>query len=329
MCLISSMTSAPSSLLEQLGAGESVASASGSRDGRRRRPRRAGRRRTSRPARRVCRDRRRARRPRRPGRCGGLGGGPASVVGAGPAAARLDGRRRLGARRGRDRGWVGRRLGAGVDDRLDPPVGTDDVDHRLPEDPSLPPLTNDSRAPALLKPDRQRRAVDPDHLGVLAEQDPGEPALALDRLDDVGPEPAYVDQGESAAPAGARGRVRRGSGAGPARARGSGAVRLGRRTGSGAGCRRGRPAGRRRDGSTGVGAGGPRPGGGRLGGGAGDRAGAGRRRAGGPAAAIAIRCSTRSSRASTRRWRRRRRAAAPARRSARAAAAARWPRAAR
>ena len=140
-------------------------------------------------------------------------------------------------------------------------------------------------------------AVDRDDLGVLGQVHPGHPAAQLGRLDDVGPEPAYVDQAEPRAGGGA--------------AAAGGSARLGapaRRLGLAAPARasRRRPARRRRLGR-------PAPGrgsGGRVGASAagstavrrarpGGRGPAPRPRRAGRAAAIATRFSSRSSRAST------------------------------
>ena len=94
--------------------------------------------------------------------------------------------------------WVGGRLGARVDDRLDLPVGADHVDRRLPDDLGAAAAVERLAGTGVAEAERQGRAVDRDHLGVLGQVDPGQPAPALDRLDDVGPQPAYVDQGQAA-----------------------------------------------------------------------------------------------------------------------------------
>ena len=141
-----------------------------------------------------------------------------------------------------------RRLGAGlggrVDDRLDPPVVADHVDRGLAHDLLAAAAVKESRAPALTEARRQRLVVDRDHLGVLAEQDPGQPALSLTALEHVGPQPAYVDQGRarSDVPAGGA-RHRR-----PARASAVGLGGLGRASARARRARPARPPARRRGG---------------------------------------------------------------------------------
>ena len=90
------------------------------------------------------------------------------------------------------------RLGRRVHRGLDLPVGTDHVDRRLAQD--LLAATTDERVARTgrLEAHGQAVRVDPDHLRVLAEQDPGEPTHLLDGLEQVGPDPAYVGQGEAA-----------------------------------------------------------------------------------------------------------------------------------
>ena len=63
---------------------------------------------------------------------------------------------------------------------------------------SLPPLTNELRAPALTSATVSVLASTAADLGVLAEQDPGVAALELDRVEQVRPQPAYLDQAEPA-----------------------------------------------------------------------------------------------------------------------------------
>ena len=68
---------------------------------------------------------------------------------------------------------------------------------------SLRPLTNDSRAPGLLNPSVSVLPSTPDDLGVLAELDPGHAASGLHAVDDLRPEAAHVDQGQTTRRAGA------------------------------------------------------------------------------------------------------------------------------
>ena len=209
--------------------------------------RRGGRRRRGRPARPRCRDLRRGRTA-----CGsdamawrarssdGLSAGAASGVGASPVGHR--GRPSLGGRArrrgGRGAGVAGPRaavarlgLGAGVDDRLDPPVVADDVDRGLAHDLGAAAVVEGVAGAGVGEAERERRVVDGHDLGLLGEVDPGHPAALLGGLDDVGPEAAYVDQGQRGAGRGGGrgGRRRAGSGSG----RGLGSARARRRLGGG------------------------------------------------------------------------------------------------
>ncbi len=137
----------------------------------------------------------------------------------------------LGRRRGPllgpdGRGGHHRRVGAGagVDDRLDAPVGPDDIDRGLPE--HLVAATADERVAraGVGEPQRERVAVDRDDLAVLREVHPRQASAQLGGVDDVGPEAAYVDQRQSAGRGRLRGRCgsrlrRRGLGGGRGRRR--------------------------------------------------------------------------------------------------------------
>ena len=101
---------------------------------------------------------------------------------------------------------------------------------------ALPPASNDSLAPELAKTEGQRGGVDPDHLGVLGQVDPGHPAALLGGVDDVRPQPAYVDQAQVGAGPGAAGAS---AGAAVAGSGSGAASRLGRRGRLRLGCRRG------------------------------------------------------------------------------------------
>src|SRR5207342_609321 len=94
-----------------------------------------------------------------------------------------------------------RRLGGrpGVDDRLDPPVVADDVDRRLAHDLRAATAVEGVARTGVGEAERERRVVDGHDLRLLGEVDPGQPAALLGRLDDVGPEAAYVDQGQRGA----------------------------------------------------------------------------------------------------------------------------------
>ena len=113
----------------------------------------------------------------------------------------------LGGRLGRQRGLRHRRTGhprrrlrprlrRGVDRDLDLPVGPDHVDRRLAQDLLAAAADERVAGTGRLEADGQAGRVHPDHLGVLAEQDPGEPPHLLDLLEQVGPDPAYVGQRE-------------------------------------------------------------------------------------------------------------------------------------
>src|SRR4051794_7965838 len=118
---------------------------------------------------------------------------------------RVRGSRRLGRRvrgllRHRRAVDLDRRLGTGLggrgDDRLDAPVVPDHVDRGLTQDLLAAPAAEGVARPGVDEGDRQRLVVDGGDLGVLAEQDPRVAALELHRLEQVGPQPAHVDQAE-------------------------------------------------------------------------------------------------------------------------------------
>ena len=218
--------------------------------------------------------------------------------------------------RGPPSGWVGRLRGR-IHDRLDAPVVTDDVDGRLPQDLLAAAAGEGVAGTGVGQRDRQRLVVDRGDLRVLAEQDPGEAPLELDRLQDVRPQASHVDQGEPTLRRGGRGRLwhRRGLGN---RLGSTGRARLGWLDRLGLGHRLGRGlrlaggGSRRRRAVRCAAAGGcRRP----------------RRCQGCPRSTSASRCGPTWRRA--RRCRGRRPAAAPWRRSARAAGAARSPPSAR
>src|SRR6185436_17550806 len=85
-----------------------------------------------------------------------------------------------------------------VDDRHHAPVVADHVDGRLAQDLLAAPAGEGVAGARVDQGDGQRPVVDVDDLAVLAEQDPGEASLELDRLEQVGPQPAYVDQRQPA-----------------------------------------------------------------------------------------------------------------------------------
>ena len=85
-------------------------------------------------------------------------------------------------------------LGGGVHRDLDLPVGTDHVDRRLAQDLLAAPTDERVAGTGRLETDGQAGRVHPDHLRVLAEQDPREPPHLLDLLEQVRPDPAYVRQ---------------------------------------------------------------------------------------------------------------------------------------
>ena len=164
------------------------------------------------------------------GRSGGPSAGRAGAGdGRSTGAARLGHRTCEGARSG---------LRAGVDQGLDLPVRTDDVDRRLPQDLVAPPAQEGVARAGVAEPEGQHVAVHRDDLGVLGQVHPRHPSPHLGRLDDVGPQPAYVDQAQRARQrrsswqrgcAGTVGAARGGAGASPARCR-----RRGRRDADGA-----------------------------------------------------------------------------------------------
>ena len=127
--------------------------------------------------------------------------------GASPRA-RCLGRARSGADGGHRRlvHPVGRpaRLGRRVDDGVDHPLLADEVDEHLLDEDVAAALDEGLAGAGVVEADRQRPAVEPDHLGVLAELDPGDPTLGLHRLHDLGPQPADVGEGQTARPAAAR-----------------------------------------------------------------------------------------------------------------------------
>ena len=89
-----------------------------------------------------------------------------------------------------------RRCGAGIHHRLDREIGAHHHDHRLAQH-VLAATTGEAVTCARVGHRQQQGAVaDLGDLGVLAEQDPGEAALALDLLEHLRPEPAYVGDGE-------------------------------------------------------------------------------------------------------------------------------------
>ncbi len=158
-----------------------------------------------------------------------------------------------------DHAWCGGRVGTGlrgrVDDRLDPPVVADHVDGGLAKDLLAAAADEGVASARVHQRDGQHRVVDGRHLGVLAEQDPGVATLELDRLQQVRPQPAYLDQAKRMAGSRSTGRLGlragRGLGLGPRRRRGRcGGCRRDRRRRRGGGGRlrggrrRGRPRGR-------------------------------------------------------------------------------------
>ena len=171
----------------------------------------------------------RARPPRRrpPSRWRGAGS-PGGVEGPG-------GRRRRRRGAGGGGAWSGRAPGSTMASTCQSTPTTSIAAWRRIS--SQPPLTKESRAPALVKPRVSVLPSTPDHLGVLGEVHPGHPAAQLGRLDDVGPEAAYVDQRQPARRR--RRRARRGGCRQPSRARrggrarARGRLRLGRRLGVG------------------------------------------------------------------------------------------------
>ena len=148
----------------------------------------------------------------RPGLLDRLAGGGARGGRLAPPAparprARVPGRRRRcglgGGRLRAHRGGLGDRgralgLGAGVDDRVDLPVRADDVDRGLAQHVVAPAAHERVAGAGVGEAQGEGVAVDRDDLAVLGEVHPGEPAHALGRVDDVGPQAAYVDQGERA-----------------------------------------------------------------------------------------------------------------------------------
>ncbi|WP_425571643.1 FAD-dependent monooxygenase, partial [Nocardioides aquiterrae] len=130
--------------------------------------------------------------------------------GAGVRPRRLGGRGRglrlglghRGLRHGR--GALG--ASAGVDDGLDLPVRADHVDRRLAQ--HLVAAAADERVAraGVGEAEGERGGVHADHLAVLGQVHPGQPAAHLRGLDDVRPQPAHVDEAERTA----RGGLRRG-----------------------------------------------------------------------------------------------------------------------
>src|SRR6478735_7195642 len=146
-------------------------------------------------------------RRRRVATAGLLDGLTRRLGGLGPR--RLGGRLGLGGRRlrrglGYGYGGAGDRrralgLGARVDDRLDLPVGPDHVDRGLADHVVAATVHEGLAGAGVREAEGQDLAVDRDDLAVLGEVHPGHPAARLGRVHDVGPEPAYVDEGERAA----------------------------------------------------------------------------------------------------------------------------------
>ena len=124
------------------------------------------------------RDRRRAAGcgpPRAAGGCRRAGGAAASDAGRLGRRGGLRGcSTRPGAPRRRPSGWAPGSTIAST--RQSAPTTSIAAWRRIS---SLPPPTNDSRAPALVKPRVRRGGVDADDLGVLGEVDPGDPAPSL------------------------------------------------------------------------------------------------------------------------------------------------------
>src|SRR4051812_16123812 len=102
-------------------------------------------------------------------------------------------------------------LGARVDDRLDLPGGADHVDRGLVQHLVAAAAHERVAGAGVRETERERGGVDRDDLAVLGEVHPRQPAAHLGRVDDVGPEPAYVDQTEAAR---RRGGLRFGGGCG-------------------------------------------------------------------------------------------------------------------
>src|SRR5690606_4942772 len=121
----------------------------------------------------------------------------------GPAAAAPAGRAR--------RGGGGPATSGGVDDGLDLPLDPELLAQRLAQHVLAAAAEEVVAGARVDEADLQGGAVEAGHLGVLAEQDPGEPAAVLHRFQDVRPEHARV---EPAAARRHRSRVRRRAGGG-------------------------------------------------------------------------------------------------------------------
>ena len=188
-CRISSIIWAPSSRWSSSALPRPLCRRRGRRGGRRRRPRPGPCRAADSPAGRVC-----AIAPRAaaidcgsaagPGGLRRLGRGCGSRGGAASSAAQLGGSAGLPAARGRREGCgrpaaaCGVCLGAGVDDRVDPPVGADHVDRGLAHDLVAAAADEGVAGAGVREAEGQRVAVDADDLGVLGEVHPGDPAAA-------------------------------------------------------------------------------------------------------------------------------------------------------
>ena len=120
-----------------------------------------------------------------------------------------------------------------VDDRLDPPGLADHVDRGLTKDLLAPAAHERVAGAGVDQRDGERLVVDRGDLGVLAEQDPGVAALELDRVEQVGPEPADLDETEAAR---RRGLGRRGLLGGRGQSAAQARVRSARAVCSGGGC---------------------------------------------------------------------------------------------
>ncbi|MGX1270974.1 hypothetical protein RKD18_004168 [Streptomyces phaeoluteigriseus] len=193
----------------------------------------------------------------------GSGVRPAGA-GRGGRTAEAAGRRGRGAAAGR------------VDERVDLPLDVEQFGQRLPQHVLAAAADEVVAGARVDEGDLEGGAVEARHLGVLAEEDPGEAAAVLDRLQDVGPERAGVEAAGGRG-VGTGGRGGRGGGRSRGGCGGSGVE--GRRGASTAARGRGgRPAAGPAP-AAGDGGGGPGAGGGS--GGRGGRARLGPRRRGG------------------------------------------------
>jgi hypothetical protein len=89
------------------------------------------------------------------------------------------------------------RIRGRINNRFDPAVDTDGVDHRLPKNLIAAGPRKALSRTGVHQTERQRLIVDRNHLSVLAQHDPREPTLRLHGIQHLRPQPPNIHQPNS------------------------------------------------------------------------------------------------------------------------------------